>query len=171
MLRRVIHWKLGRVEAELGESVDYLRHVVDVSVPAFLKFTKILPFAAYRKRLPADAANVARIVASRDEDCGTCVQIAINVAKSEGVPDEVLQAVIERAPDRLDDGLADVYAFGEAVVGQTGEEGPIRERLTARYGEEGVIELAYALASARIFPVVKRALGYATSCKAVTWRV
>lgn len=35
------------------------------------------------------------------------------------------------------------------------------------YAEEGVVELALAMAAARFFPVTKRALGYAVSCKRV----
>lgn len=47
----------------------------------------------------------------------------------------------------------------------------ISGRLRERYGEEGLVELALAIASARVFPVTKRALGYALSCSKVEVRV
>ena len=55
-------------EKKLGESVDYLHHVVDVSPSAFLRFASILPFANSRKVLPKDAWFVAQIVALKRED-------------------------------------------------------------------------------------------------------
>ena len=36
------------------------------------------------------------------------------------------------------------------------------------YGDRGLVELALAIASCRVFPITKRALGYGTSCAAVT---
>ncbi len=171
MLRKVILAKLASVERELGESVDYVRHIVGVSLPAFFKFAKVFPLADYRRRMPEAPLHVARIVASRDEDCGTCVQIALNVARKAGVSREVLQAVLDRAPERLPEELALTYRFTEAVVTASGGEAPLREELTRRFGEEGVIELALAMASSRVFPITKRALGYATSCSAMTLEV
>jgi hypothetical protein len=40
-----------------------------------------------------------------------------------------------------------------------------------RYGDEGLVELALAIASCRTFPVTKRVLGYAVSCSDVAVHV
>ena len=47
----------------------------------------------------------------------------------------MIQLVLDRRPDELPDDLADAYRFAEAVVTSSGEEGPSRERIRARYGE------------------------------------
>ena len=39
--------------------------------------------------------------------------------------------------------------------------------LRQRYGDQGLIELALAIASSRTFPVTKRVLGFAVSCSQV----
>ena len=52
MLRWLIRRKLAAEEKKLGVSVDYLRHVVDVSPAAFLRFASIMPFVNSRKVLP-----------------------------------------------------------------------------------------------------------------------
>ena len=171
MLRPLINWRINAFERQLGVSLDYIRFMVGTSLRAFFAFSKIAKFAAYRRVLPADAASVAHIVASRDEDCGTCVQIGINVAKQEGMPASTIQAIIDRNVDLLPDDLADVYRFTEAVVERTGAEDELRERLRQRYGDEGLIELAMAIAGSRVYPVTKRALGYAKSCSLVEWHV
>jgi len=167
MIRALILKKLDSVEKHIGGSLDYLRHVVRVSLRAFFKFAKIMPLAEYRRQLPAGPYHVARIVATRDEDCGTCVQIEVNAAKRSGVPVEVLAAVLERRPGDLPDELADIYRFAESVVEATGQESEFRERIRHRYGEEALVELALAIAACRVFPITKRALGYATSCSEV----
>jgi alkylhydroperoxidase family enzyme len=167
MLRYIINRRLDAAERDLGASLDYLRHIVRVSLGAFFKFAKIMPLASYRKTLPADPYHVARLVATRDADCGTCLQIEVNLARKAGVSKEILRAVIERRPQDLSEDLADAYRFADAVVRATGEEDALRERLCARYGEEALVEVALAIASCRVFPVTKRALGYAKSCALV----
>ena len=164
MIRRLISRKLDSAESELGASLDYLRHILRISLPAFFKFTKIMPLANYRKLLPPGPYHVARLVATRDEDCGTCLQIEVHQARKAGLAPEHLRSAVAGRPEELPEELADVYCFTEAVVTASYTEGELRQRLRSRYGEEGLIELAYAIAACRIFPVTKRALGYATSC-------
>ncbi len=164
MLRALIHRILDSEEKKLGESVDYIRHVVDTSPGAFFRFAAVMPMANARKVLPVDAWFVAQTVASQDEDCGTCLQITLNLARKARVAPEVLRAVVEGRADDLPDDMADIYRFTAGVVASNGEDDALRETLRRRYGDRGLIELAYAIASARVPPIVKRTLGYAKSC-------
>jgi alkylhydroperoxidase family enzyme len=171
MIRKLILRRLDAEERSLGESLDYLRHVVRTSLPSFIKFALFTPLSQHRRKLPPAPYRVARIVATQDEDCGTCVQIEVNLARKDGVPAEFVRAVLDGRPEGLPPELEEVYRFAKAVVGASGEEGELRERLRERYGEEGLVELALGIAAARVFPVTKRALGYATSCALVEVRV
>jgi hypothetical protein len=99
------------------------------------------------------------------------VQIAVNQVRKAGVPAEVLQAVLDCRLDDLPEELRDAYRFAEAVATQSGAEDEWREGIRRRYGDEGLIEMALAIASCRAFPTIKRALGYAVSCSAVAVRV
>jgi alkylhydroperoxidase family enzyme len=167
----LISRRLDAAEEFLGESLEYLRHIARTSLSAFFKFALFTPLSQHRKKLPVEAYHVARLVATQDEDCGTCVQIIVNVARREKVPVEILKAVLDARPDDLPPDLRDVYHFAAEVVKATYMEEEYRGRLRERYGEEGLIELALAIASARVFPVTKRALGYALSCSKVEVRV
>jgi AhpD family alkylhydroperoxidase len=171
MLRRLILARLAAAEKELGVPLEYCRYMLRVSLRASFKFAKFLAVDEYRRVLPPGPCYVARIVAVRDEDCGTCVQIAVNQARKAGVPAEQLQSVLDGNPDRLPEELTEAYRFAEAVVTRNGQEDVWRERIRLRYGDEGLIEMALAIASCRVFPVTKRALGYAVSCSAVAVRV
>jgi hypothetical protein len=57
------------------------------------------------------------------------------------------------------------------VVEASGNEEELRQRIRQRYGNEGLVEMALGIAAARVFPVTKRALGFATSCALVEVRV
>jgi hypothetical protein len=167
MLRWLIHRKLNSEEKKLGVSVDYLRHVVDVSPGAFLRFCSILPFANSRKTLPKDAWFVAQIVALQHEDCGPCLQIGVNLARQNGVDAALLRSALDGNCDKMPQEMLDVLRFTRSVLTASGDDDALRETLRQRYGERGLIELSYAIASSRIPPTVKRCLGYAKSCSLV----
>ncbi|HKE01048.1 MAG TPA: hypothetical protein VKE69_08565 [Planctomycetota bacterium] len=170
MIRSLILGRVAAAERDLGQSLDYVREIVRTSLRAFLRFAKLLSVAEYRRALPVDASAVARIVATRDLACGTCTQLEIDQAKKAGASPAVLRAVVDERPEVLPAELAEVYRFALAVVRSTGEEDALRERVRARFGAEALVELALAMASCRAFPIVKRTLGYATSCRLVTLR-
>ena len=168
MLRTLILKRLDAEERNLGGvSLDYLRHIARTSLPSFFKFALFTPLARHRRRLPPDAYHVARLVATQHEDCGTCVQIEVNLARRAGVAANVLRAALKGEPDELPAELADVYRFAQAVVEAGGAEVEWRERVRERYGEAALVEMALAIAAARVFPTTKRALGYAASCALV----
>ena len=171
MLRRLILARIAAGEKELGVPLDYCRFMVRVSLRAFFKFTKFLAVDEYRRVLPPGPCYVARIVVVRHEDCGTCVQIAVNQARKAGIPADQLRAVLDGNLDGLPEELTEAYRFAEAVVTANGELDALRERIRRRYGDEGLIEMALAIASCRTFPTIKRALGYAVSCSEVAVRV
>ena len=171
MLRKLILSRLDKEERRLGASLDYVRHILRVSLPAFFKFAKLMPMATHRKALPVDAYYVARIVATKHEDCGSCVQIELNLAKADEVSLDTIRATLDGNADGLSKELADVYHFTEAVVQHTGKEDEWRDTLRQRYGEQGLIDLAFGITASRAFPTTKRVLGYAKSCSVVDWRL
>ena len=167
MIRKFILNRLDKEERRLGASLDYLRHILRVSLSAFFKFAKIMPLATYRKALPVDTYCVARLVATQHEDCGSCVQVEVNLAKADRVALDTIRATLDGNVEVLSEQLADVYRFTEAVVRVTGDDDVLREKVRQHYGEGGLVELTLAIASCRVFPTTKRALGYAKSCSLV----
>ena len=170
MLRWFLHRKLDGQEKLLGESMDYLRFVLDRSPAKFLRFASIMPFANSRRRLPAEAWYVAQIVAMKREDCGPCLQITVNLAAQDNVDRQLLRNVLAADYNVLTQELKDVADFTESVVTSMDDD-ELRGRVLQHYGEQGLIEMSYAIASSRIPPTVKRTLGFAKSCKLVSVEV
>jgi alkylhydroperoxidase family enzyme len=169
ILSRLAARPLAAQERALGGvSLDYLRQLVRDAPGAFLAFARARAFLGHRGAMPADAHHVARIAATRAEDCGTCVQITVNLARQAGVPPAVVRAAALDLPDELPAPLAAVHRFATAVArADTAAAEAERPAVHARYGDAGIAELAVAIAGARTFPTLKRALGHAVSCERV----
>lgn len=168
--RTLAHRAVAAAERKLGAPLDYLRHIADTSLPAFARFGLFMPLAQHRKHLPPAPYYLARIAAALREDCGTCVQIEVNAALAAGVDGTLVRAAAEGRTDDLPADLRDVVRFAEAVAAASDDEdlrGTLRGTLRARYGEAAFVELALGIASARVFPTTKRALGYAEACALV----
>jgi len=170
MLQAFFNWQISKMERHLGVSLDYFRHVAATSPSAAIRMARFSKLAQAGKG-PREALLVASIVGSMADDCGSCVQIGVNLARKAGVSREVLSAILARDPDRLPAELADVYRFSEAVTMNTDEQDDARERIRKRFGEKGLIEISMAVAMHRVYPTFKRGLGFAKSCSRVTVEV
>lgn len=168
MIRWLIRRQLDAVERRLGASVEYLRYVAGVSLRAFVKFLLIGPAAGHRRVCPREMLHAARIAAAQSEDCGPCVQIAVNLALADGVDAALIRSIVDGDPAKLPEDAALAYRFAKSVADRTGDDNEWRRRLRARFADEVIVELALAVAMARVFPTFKRGLGYAQSCSLVT---
>jgi len=154
-------------ERKLRVPADYLGVLGESSLSGFLKFLMILPLAAHRRRADPALVHAARIVATQHEDCGPCVQIAVNAALDEGVgPDEV-RAVLDRNRGQMSAAVSLAVRFAEGVLARDGSEEAARDEIERELGATVLAELSLAIASARVFPTVKRGLGFARSCSLV----
>ena len=170
MFNRIFERLIERQEQRLGGSLDYLRELREVSTPAFLKVALLTPFTNHRKRLPKTAYHLAKIIVTRHADCGTCLQMALNVSANDGVPEHYIRAVLNRRLEELPIALQEVCEYAQ-LIAQGLDDDALRARLVERYGTEGLSELAMAIASAQIYPTLKRAMGHATSCARMELRV
>lgn len=167
MLQLLLRNAIAKQEALFNVSLDYLRHMLATSTSAFIKFNLLMPMARHRQQLPLAAQAIAALMGSRSQDCGPCVQITANLALQYGVDASILQAVLEDRPDNLPEELALVYRFSQAVLMNEPLADPLREDVRARWGDAGVLDVAFAIASAQVYPITKRVLGFGKSCALV----
>lgn len=142
----------------------YMKHMLAVHPEAFRLFQAVIPMAGFRRQTPKEAFHVAKLTAFQVVDCGTCLQLAVRVAKSDGIDSELIEAVLFH-PERLSGDLAEIRDFVRAL----GEDGPkmaaMRERLQARLGEPALVEIGLCVAAAGVFPMLKKVLGYFESAR------
>jgi alkylhydroperoxidase family enzyme len=151
-------------EKKLGVTLDYLR---EIAAGAPYVFRLLMRTSALGQALrPHDraAAHLAALGAAIHDDCGTCVQIHINLARSDGVPEDVLRRAVMGEASSLPALLAEAFRFGGAVAANDPEMHDLREGLERALGKRAVIEMSVGIAFARFYPTIKRALGHARSC-------
>lgn len=157
---------VARQEDALGVPLDYLRTIGDTSTAALLKMAAFQPLASHRREAPADAWHLARLAATRVQDCGTCVQIVVNQARADGVESRVLRAALDGDEGALTDGQRLAVRFGEAVTSRE-EARAAGDAVADWFGEAVRVELALAVATSQVFPILKRGLGQDLACALV----
>jgi alkylhydroperoxidase family enzyme len=168
MIGALVERRIRAAERDLGAPMDWARDVWAASRGLFLDMMRFTRLSGRHRALPAIPFHAARIVAVRHEDCGTCVQIAVSVARSEGVDRALVAAMLRDEEAALPEDAVLAMRFARAVCTRDGEAGDaLRPLVVARWGKAGLVELSLAVATVRVFPVLKRGLGHARSCALV----
>lgn len=167
MISMMLNKEIDKAEEFLGANMDYLRHLQDQSLGAALKFFMFMPMAGHGKTADPNALAVARLVATKQEDCGPCVQATVNGALAAGADKAVVQAVLDADLETLSPTLRQVHDFAKSVARADPSATSQSEELSELLGAAAVMELSLAIASARVFPTLKRGMGFAQSCAMV----
>jgi len=167
---RITSRLIDAAERKFGEKLDYVRDIANASPAAFYKFALFLAFARHRKAAPLEASYLASIGALQHEDCGPCLQIAVNQALADGVSPAIIASAVAGGA-RLDADRRLYLDFGRAVSANAPEVEELRHRLARKLSPAAMVDLAIAIASARVFPTLKRGLGHAKSCSLVEIKV
>ncbi|MEM1118265.1 MAG: hypothetical protein AAF845_16485 [Bacteroidota bacterium] len=161
---------IARQERALGVDLDYLRSLAEASTATFAKFGAAMPAAQHRAEIPVTLWHLARLAATRVQDCGTCVQIVVNQARADGVPAAALQSALDD-DGRLTHDERLVMRYGEAVAARAADVPEAVEAVRARFGESGLTELALAVTMVQVFPILKRGLGQDIACALVELKI
>ncbi|HEX6859754.1 MAG TPA: hypothetical protein VF138_06090 [Caulobacteraceae bacterium] len=167
MLKALLKAAVARFEKRYDYDVSYMRALIEADPGAFFAFAGVQRLGGYAKA-PKDALIAARLVGTLAEDCGPCTQIVVQMGEEQGVAPTVLKAVLtgDEAAMGADAGLA--WKFARASLARDMETAdPLRDEIVRRWGEKGLAAIALAIASARVFPTVKYALGHGKTCSKV----
>lgn len=155
---------LSRAEDRLGTSLDYARLIAQTNFGLFVRYGKIFPFLDPRKHTPPEAYHAARIRAAQAADCGTCVDIEVQLAKNAGIADPTIKHILAGDYSKLPKPVAAAAKLSDAVVKERQDDPDARDLLVKSYQQAGLIELAFAMNGAALLPGIKRALGFASAC-------
>src|SRR5262245_36148617 len=172
MLTSMLTWlmkrRLDAFERGTGYDVSYVREMLDADVKAVIALFKVQGFSRYRKDVPRDAWYAAGLVGALAEDCGPCTQLGVTMAEREGVNPDTLRAIVAGDLRAMPDDVVVAYRFAKASLAHNAAADELRDEIVKRWGQRGLISLAFALASSRVFPTVKYALGHGKACTRLT---
>ena len=167
MINRFLHAWIARFEKAFGYDMRYGHEMLDVSRPAFLKFSRVTRLSQHREGVPAAAEYAAKLAATLAEDCGPCTQLVVRMAEGENVPAAVLRGIIEGDVDAMGPDASLGWRFARAVLAHDLEADPLREEIAHRWGRRAVVSLALSIAASRMYPTVKYAMGHGHACARV----
>jgi hypothetical protein len=164
MLKWFLRHQIAAFERTWNYDASYMREIIDADPLAMMAFGKVQGLSRYRKDVPLAAYCAAGLIAVMAEDCGPCTQLGICMAEREGVDPAVLRAVVARDYSAMSEEVALAARFTEASLRRAPEADDLREEVLRRWGRRGLISLAFAMLSARMYPTLKYALGHGQAC-------
>lgn len=167
MLKWLIRRRIAAFERAYGYDFSYAYGILDVSPRALLVFNRIMPMSRYRHDVPIEAWFAAKIATALSEDCGPCTQLTVTMAERAGVKPDVLRALLNRDARGMTLDAALGFCFAVASLAHDGAADGYREEIVRRWGKHALISLAFVIASARVFPTLKYALGHGKTCQRV----
>jgi hypothetical protein len=164
----MLKWFLRRQIAAFERTWDYdascVRELIDTDPRAMMAFGKVQGLSRYRKDVPPAAYCAAALTAVMAEDCGPCTQLGIDMAQRDGINPAILRAIVAHDYVAMPEEVALAARFTEASLRHGPEADDLREEVLHRWGKRGLISLAFAMLSARMFPTLKYALGHGKAC-------
>jgi hypothetical protein len=168
MLTWFMKRRLDAFERNTGYDVTHVREMLDADIKAVMALFKVQGLARYRKDVPREPWYAAALVGVLAEDCGPCTQLGITMAEREGVNPDTLRAIVAGDLRAMPDDVVVAYRFAKASLAHNPAADELRSEVVERWGQRGLISLSFALASSRVYPTVKYALGHGKSCTRLT---
>jgi len=165
MFKSYLHGKIATMERAFGYDATYVHEMLDASMPAFLKFGLFQKMASHCDGAPREAWFAAKLAAVMSEDCGPCAQLVVDMALRAGADPNLIAALARGDIERAGADAALGYRYGLAVAANAPEAVALCVDAEAKYGKRGLVSLALAVASARVYPALKRGLGHGACCQ------
>jgi hypothetical protein len=167
MLKWLIRSRLSAFERKFGYDTSYAREILDADTSAFFAFAKVQGMSSWRRDVPLDAYYAAKIVGTIAEDCGPCTQLMVTMALGDGVAPRTIAQILQSDDLTMNEETRLGARFARAVMQHDASADALREEILRRWGPRALVSLGFAIASSRIFPTLKYALGHGKTCERV----
>lgn len=168
MLKKFLHRAIRRFERQNDYDAAYMHAMADSSPALGWRFLGFSRLSQYGKKAPPRMRALAVLAAMRSEDCGPCLQLSVDFALQAGLDSGTARTAVQN-PENLSGEDRLVFDYATAVSENREDADALRRRVEERFGPDALIELAMAVATARVYPTVKRGMGYAKSCRLVSF--
>ncbi|WP_190365973.1 hypothetical protein [Pseudoalteromonas sp. S16_S37] len=164
MIRYFLNKMLLAMKHKYDYDIGYMQDVLNADLIAFIKFMGFQSLSAHCKNVPAEVIYAARLRAIIWEDCGPCTQLVTNMALEDNVSAKTIAGIINWDVSTLSNDIILVMEFTDLVLTHNPKADELRAKLKQAWGEVGLISIALAISSMRVYPTLKYALGYAKAC-------
>lgn len=162
MITWLFNKAINQTEHDTKYPADYLRDVLGASKMGFFKL--MLAFLTpHPKHASKQLHQIAQLGAIQHESCGPCLEISKSFAIGAGVSETMVQQLLV-APDSVEPIMRAAFLLGRHVAGGEPLSDAGQSLLEEEIGKHGLAELTVSAAAVRIYPALKRGLGYAEMC-------
>jgi hypothetical protein len=168
MLKWFLQRWVSKFERIWNYDATYLHELIEADPRAMTAFGKVQALTKYRKDVPPAVYCAAGLIAVMHEDCGPCTQLCIDMAQRDGIDPAILRAIVARDYAAMPYDVALATRFTEATLNRAPQADDLREEVVRQFGKRGLLSLAFAMISARLFPTLKYALGHGKACTRLT---
>lgn len=149
----------------------YMKEMLSENPKAFETFEGFLPMASFKDKTPNEVLYVVKLTSMKNEDCGACLQLNVDMAVEAGVPKDIIKEVVFNEGKDLSLELKEVYDFTLAVANNETIDDVLSAKINEMYSKDIMTEIALAIASTKIFPTIKRVLNDFHSCSVIQIKV
>jgi len=150
-------------EQHYDYDVSYMEALMDASPGVFQVYEVAMPMGQYQKAAPTELLTIVKLTTAQVEDCGPCLKLGIDMARENKVPEYIIHGALKGGKGLSAEQL-DVYRYARSVAENIDLDPDLLPRLEERWGREVIAELAIAIVATRMYPALKRGLGYAKRC-------
>ncbi len=156
--------QLDGFQRKWNYDTSYVREIVDEA-----GFGAVMPLQAlqklkYRGGVPLVPYYAAALTAGKHADCGPCLQLGVSMAEAEGVPADVIRAILRRDLEALPQEALLGVELAESTIARDGSGEDARGEILRRWGRRGLVAMAYAIVGAQAYPTFKYAIGHGHAC-------
>ena len=165
MITALLKNRIRGFERHYGYDAGYLADTVDADARGGLKLMLASTFLAHRFAAPTEAYFAAKVRSAMRADCGPCLELTVKMAEEAGIVPADLLPVLGHGDARGDIALA--IRFADAVIDNAEELVEIVDETRRRFGERAMPGLAAAVVAGQFYPLYKRGMGHAATCRPV----
>lgn len=158
-------------QAHYNYDTNYMKDMLKENPEAYETFEAFLPMASFVNEAPKDVIFVARLTSMKNEDCGACLQLNVDMALEAGVNKEIIQDIIFNEGNTLSAELKTVYDFTLCVGNKQDVDAKLYDEINKLYSKKVLVEIALAIAGTKVFPTVKRVLNDFQTCSNIQIKV
>lgn len=155
--------QINEFEARYDYDCDYMREMLQLVPAAYMKFNNFMALVDHRTHLDKESYWLGKVVTMCAEDCGDCLQLNVRMAIEDGVSPQLVLAA-SRDEDKLPKEWRDLYRFIKQIADNELQQEGLIQNMNQRYTRQALIELGLCMATATVFPRLKRAMGYGQTC-------
>ena len=161
-----IETKIEEFELKYNYDASYLKDLLQTSPNGFQKLQDALPLTFHRQRLDLESFWVTKIVSVQSIDCGSCLNLNISKALEEGVPQCLINAILFDET-KLCEAHQALRTYVNSIINNKVDDFAAKF-IKRRYSRAQLLELGICIATAQIFPLIKKVAGYNNSCSLIT---